>query len=462
MQRILLGGIFLTLWTPTLVLADADPGVVHVRLSKSDVGISFVESSGGMTVELKCQSASVCGRTLYIGDGSVAIPLTANNSGIWLQGKSRYRQGDRFRVDSTISVRPGYKSVRDLAPGNVYVVLPGVEFVLPKMTSNGDGRVFNLEPSTSGYRSVAFNSKGSHVVVSSVREVKTLDLETGIAQPSQQAIRPGSPVRVAFAPDDNHVATTGWYGVHLWNLKTGRAVLRMPDHAEQALKFMAGASATQDVAFHPDGVLIATAGKTYLTIWENRADEEHERPAHAKLRRRIKTSAAKNSHVTQVTFSSDGAHLATMSRNWNSGFSGFPTGIELWDVKTGDCLMRMQGGGGGLAFSPDGKLIASGERPDSKRTALWDVTTGEVVRKLEGHKSNVLDVAFHPNGKFVASASKDGTVRVWETANEKAVRVLTGHIGPVESLAWSSDGKRIASVSSKPPSQLIVWDLRIE
>ena len=207
MQRILLGVIFLTLWTPTLVLADAGSGVVHVRLSKSDVGIFFVESSGGGMVELQCQSASVCGRTLYIGD--------------------------RLRVDSTISVRHGYKSVKDLAPGNVYVILPGVKFVLPKMTSNGYGRVFNFEPSSSNFRSVAFNSKGSHVAVSSVREVRIVDLKSGIAQPSQWANPPGEPVRVAYAPDDNHVATTGWRGVHLHG-RTGELPGRLPSRSRGA------------------------------------------------------------------------------------------------------------------------------------------------------------------------------------------------------------------------------------
>jgi hypothetical protein len=80
----------------------------------------------------KFASASVEGEKLYIGDGAVAIDLVAHPSqGIFLQGV-KYHQGDKFAKGGSIKVRPGHKKATDLKPGEVYVVLPGVSFELPK------------------------------------------------------------------------------------------------------------------------------------------------------------------------------------------------------------------------------------------------------------------------------------------------------------------------------------------
>src|SRR5262245_25986391 len=70
-----------------------------------------------------------------------------------------------------------------------------------------------------------------------------------------------------------------------------------------------------------------------------------------------------------------------------------------------------------VAFSPDGKQLATGGADDN--VMIWDAMSGELLATLKGHEDSVLGVAFSPDGKSLASASADNTVRVWNLANRK-------------------------------------------
>src|SRR5262249_15271256 len=128
--------------------------------------------------------------------------------------------------------------------------------------------------------------------------------------------------------------------------------------------------------------------------------------------------------------------------------------VRLWDADTGQLLRMIEAppkrphsrtlGGifdspvASLAFSPDGRLLASAAY--DRMVRLWDVPAGSPVRDLAGHAEIVTSVTFSPDGRLLVSASEDRTVKVWEVATGRCLHILEGYTSAVESVAFSPDG----------------------
>src|SRR5205807_5024555 len=133
--------------------------------------------------------------------------------------------------------------------------------------------------------------------------------------------------------------------------------------------------------------------------------------------------------------------------------------VKLWDVGTGKLLRDLKDHSDavyGLAFSPDGKLLASASA--DRTVKVWDVATGRRLYSLAESTDWVYAVDWSPDGKHVAAAGVDKSIRVWEAtaAGGRIVRSVFAHEGPVTRLAYSADGTTLYSVSEDRTAK--AWD----
>jgi WD40 repeat protein/tRNA A-37 threonylcarbamoyl transferase component Bud32 len=108
----------------------------------------------------------------------------------------------------------------------------------------------------------------------------------------------------------------------------------------------------------------------------------------------------------------------------------------------------------GVAFSPEGKYLASAGADQSVK--VWDLSDGRVIRSLEGHTGVVYAVAYSPDGRLLASAGADHTVRLWGPSAGEPLLILRGHEAPVRGVAFSPDGTSLASAGED--RVVNVWD----
>ena len=151
-------------------------------------------------------------------------------------------------------------------------------------------------------------------------------------------------------------------------------------------------------------------------------------------------------------FQPGGKLLATVS-------PGEADQIMLWDIDSGDdrILPGYSDGVTGIAFSPNGQILASANRRGQIR--LWDVATGKVRVTLGDVTAEAVeDIVFGANGRLMASKSEDATVRIWDTQAGTLLSVWDAATQGVVTLAFSADGTVLAGGCQD--GDVILWDVK--
>ena len=250
-----------------------------------------------------------------------------------------------------------------------------------------------------------------------------------------------------WSPDGTRLAVLDPDGaLEVWRVEDGEELFSFQAHDP-----IPGALASR-LVWSPDGSLLATyANDSLVKLW----DTEEWRLVHS-LKNETNSTVNSLSPIDIAVFSPDGRHIAVAQ----------PSSLRVWDTETGRQLVRWHpfpestyiphfGSITDVAFSPQGRYLAS---VGLDRTAkVWDVEAGTQLLDIDIFLNYVLTVDWSPDGGQFATAGYDGRAIVWDSATGQEVARFEGHQrGAVLSLDYSPDGTHI--VTSGRDGSVRAWD----
>ncbi|CAN5217722.1 hypothetical protein BH20ACI2_BH20ACI2_05450 [soil metagenome] len=260
-------------------------------------------------------------------------------------------------------------------------------------------------------------------------------------------------VFIGFSPDGETIATTatGNRGIQLFNSTTG-----------ELRRFLGQNISGPSRSFlSPNWQTVATLNlneRSVLKLWNVRTEHITARLRHERAGVFLK-----------AFFSPDSKTVATASLDDLS--------VRLWDSETGESKGTLihpkpyeyANGVGGVAFTADGKTLVTSS---SEKLYLWELTTGQIrntltdelvvfwegfkPRKGFSHNDTIYELIISPDGKMLATGSRDGTAKIWDATKEELRVTLKGHKRGVHRLAFSPDGRILATGSNDKTAKL--WD----
>jgi len=410
-----------------LVTGGCD-GVIRVWSSATGAAITQLK---GHTGQVSALAISPDGRWIASGGRDKTLRLWDSHTGSekMLESGKQYINGVCFGPDGASLVAGGQGKIltfRDIPDGKVIRTTAAHEKEISCVAYSPDGKQVVsgelLNPSAGSCR------------------IRVWDAATG------QYLReltgpPGAVLSVAFSPDGKRIAFGG--GISPGG-KDAHGTLKILDSTTGAeLLSLRGHEGFVDaVAFSRDGAMLASAGvprtpasgmeaDRTLKIWDAATGAE------------LCTYSAHKGGGRAVAWSPDS------SRVFSAGMDGR---LKAWPSAAAPEARILQAGPGSvlrIAFSADGKQIASsggqGENAPATGKAtgdivrVWDVETGSQLLSLAEHTDAVLSLAWSPDGKYIASGGEDRTICVWDSASGRRRLLLDKLDGIVQSIAFSPD-----------------------
>ena len=367
------------------------------------------------------------------------------------------------------------KSISMTREAGVFSPVESTQLLDDILTETG-GVPFRLDAEIAA---VEFSPDDRWLATASANSVRLWDTQTPSAAP-KILHGPSKINAIAFSPDGKTLATVGDdFSVRLWDITTLNPSDRMralnghgarwlnvgfsrdgqwmaasnADGAAQLWKWPDPTTATwilphgkggvYALAFSPDSKWLATGSDDKsVRMWNLLDADPSNNP---------KPLRSGRGWGIQLVFSPNSQWLAA------GGTGGGPDPVVLWNVAALDSPFRLKGvpWTGVLAFSPDGRsLVTPSELSDARgqygTRLVWDLTKPDPTSdpaRLPGH-NNLSDLAFSPDGNWLATASTDFTAQLWNVSDTLAPPVvLRGHEGPILRMAFSHDGRHLATAS---------------
>jgi eukaryotic-like serine/threonine-protein kinase len=235
-----------------------------------------------------------------------------------------------------------------------------------------------------------------------------------------------------YSPDGQWIATGSWdKTVRLWDAQTGEHCATLQHKGT-----------VRALAFSPDSSWFVSSsdGDEHLQVWDI-ATGQH--------RNEIQGSG---NFAIAVAISPDGSHVAAADQYGGVSVAETDSGRKIVSLRTGGEWRAKTA----LAYSPDGRRLA-GTGDDLASIAVWDAQTDQRTGRFDGHTGPVYSVAFSRDGRRLASASSDHTVRIWDAETGSCIAVLQGHTDEVLTAVFHPDGTRLASAGRD--RAIWFWDL---
>src|ERR1051325_10858974 len=288
--------------------------------------------------------------------------------------------------------------------------------------------------------------------------------------------RDGTILAVVYGPreDQRPTAATSYTRgsqVKLWDVKNGRE-----------LHSLTSSDVPMELEFTPDSKQIVTIGSMgEIAVWDVQSGSKL-RDLAASPMRAMTPPVFKPGQMPQMPNMADiaammtntlgGLAAGTMGRSKTSlAFSndGRTLAIGGFEAKSNLDIAAMMSGA--MSGQMSGKRPKKGSPPpdmsdlmkDLKvrhigQVQFWDMTTGAAIGEIKGHGRGVNKVAFSRDGKLLASAGTDNTIKIWDVASRTELRTLTGHTASIESIDFTPDGQLVASASED--GSTFLWDTK--